>query len=172
MKHRIFTLLLAASMLTVLTACGGNGGKDDGGAGQTPVDLAAFAQTVMENHEFSGFVERADPTDEEFGGVMLDNYYAGLREMDLEQLEAYLCMVSMNTGELVLVQAGNEDDAAKAEEILQARIDSMTDPAAMNYPETVELWTGSAKVVRSGSYVMLVCHEDCDAIVEEFNALF
>ena len=89
----------------------------------------------------------------------------------MAQEEIYLCMVSFGTGEFALVQAKNSDDAAKVSEIFQARIDNMT-AEGENYPETIELWSKSAKVVTNGNYVMLICHEDCDAIANEFNALF
>ena len=162
---RIIALCTAMVLcLSLLSACGSK--KEE-----KQVDLAAFAQTLRENHEFSNFVERVDPTDEEFGAIMLDNSYPGLRDLDLEQMEIYLSMVSFSTGEFALVQAKNTDDAAKVKEIFQARIDGMTEEG-LNYPETVELWTKSAKVADHGTYVMLVCHDDVDSIVSEFDALF
>lgn len=163
---RIIALCTAAVLcLSLLSACGSKQEEEK------QVDLAAFAQTIRENHEFSNFVERADPTDEEFGAIMLDNSYPGLKDMDLEQMEIYLSMVSFSSGEFALAKAKSAGDAAKVKEVFQARIDDMTEEG-MNYPETVELWTKSAKVADHGTYVMLVCHEDADAIVSEFDALF
>ena len=168
---KLFTLCLASVLcLSLLASCSPNA-NEGGNNEQTPVDLSAFALTLTENHEFSSFVERVDPTDEEFGVIMLENSYPGLKDMDLEQMEVYLCMVSFGTGEFALVQAKNADDAAKVKGIFQARIDSMTEEG-MNYPETVEMWVKNAQVVVNGSYVMLVCHDDSAAIVDEFNALF
>ena len=169
---KLFALMMSAVLcLSLLAACSpkapGEGGNDE----QTPIDLGAFAQTLMDNHEIAGFVEKVDPTDEEFGATMLENSYPGLKDLDLEQSEIYLCMVSFSTGEFALVQAKNADDATKVQEIFQARIDNMT-AEGMNYPETIELWSKSAQVVTNGNYVMLICHEDCEAIVSEFNALF
>ena len=165
MMKRILSLCAAAALcLSLLSACAGKQAEKD-------VDLAAFAQTLTENHEFAAFVQRVDPTDEEFGGVMLDNSYPGLKDLDPEQMEVYLCMVSFNSGEFALVRAKSTEDAAKVKEIFQARIDGMTEEG-LNYPDTIELWTNSAKVADNGTYVMLVCHEDADAIVDEFNALF
>ena len=135
------------------------------------VDLAAFAQEVMKNHEFSA-LEKADPADEEVGAIMLENTYPGLKDMDLEQLEVYLAMISFSGGELALVQAKDLADATKVKNILQARIDAKTTEGPGNYPEEVEMWQRSAKVADSGAYVMLVCHGDADAIVSEFEALF
>lgn len=167
---KMFALMLSALLcLSLLASCSprnpGEGGE------QTPVDLAAFAQSLMESHEFASFVERVDPADEEFGGIMLENSYPGLKDMDLEQTEVYLSMVSFSSGEFALVQTKSADDAATVKGIFQGRIDSMTEEG-MNYPETVEMWTKSAQVATNGNYVMLICHDDSAAIVDEFNALF
>lgn len=165
MKKALSLTIAALLCLSLLSACGSAQEEEK------QVDLAAFAQTLQEGHEFSSFVNRVDPTDAEFGALMLDNSYPGLKDMDLEQMEVYLSMVSFSTSEFALVRAKSTDDAAKVKEIFQSRIDSMTEEG-MNYPETVALWTNSAKVVDHGTYVMLICHEDADAIVSEFEALF
>ena len=79
---------------------------------------------------------------------------------------------SFSGGELALVQAKSAEDAAEVKKIFQARIDAKGTDGPGNYPEEVEMWQRSAQVVENGAYVMLVCHGDADAIVEEFNALF
>ena len=165
MKKVLYAAMAAMLCLSLLSACGGKQKEEKN------VDLAAFAQTLTENHEFAAFVQRVDPTDEEFGGIMLDNAYPGLKELDPEQMEIYLSMVSFSTGEFALVRAKSAEDAAKVKNIFQARIDGMTEEG-VNYPETVELWTNSSRLADHGTYVMLVCHEDADAIGNEFNALF
>ena len=165
---RIISLAIAAALLTAsLCACGSGseGGQDK------QVDLAAFAQTLMENHEFP-MLDRLDPTDEEFGATMLENAYPGLKDMDLEQTEVYLAMISFSGGELALAQAKNAGDAAKVKEIFDARVTAKTTEGPNNYPEEVELWQHNSKVVSNGNYVMLVNHEDSAAIVSEFNELF
>ena len=40
------------------------------------------------------------------------------------------------------------------------------------YPEPTRIWTENSRVVSNGNYVMMVVHENCDAIVDAFNALF
>lgn len=163
---RIIALCAAAVLcLSLLSACGGKPAEEK------QVDLAAFAQTLKEQHEFSDFVERLDPSDADFGAVMLDTAFPGLKEMDLEQLEIYLSMVSFNTGEFALAQAKSADDAAKVKAAFESRIATMTEEG-LQYPETVELWSKSAKVAEHGNYVMLICHNDADAIVSEFEDLF
>lgn len=165
MKRMIFLCAAAALCLSLLAACAPKEPEEK------QVDLAAFAQEVMKNHEFSA-LEKADPADEEVGAIMLENAYPGLKDMELEQLEAYLPMISFSGGELVLVQAKSPEDAAKVKEIFQARIETKTTEGPGNYPEEVEMWQRSAKVAGSGSYVMLVNHQDSEAIVSEFEALF
>ena len=161
---RIVSLALAAALLAaMLCACGPN---SDGGQDKQ-VDLAAFAQTVMENHEFP-MLERCDPADE-LGATMLENNYPGLKDMDLEQVEVYLAMISFSGGELALVQAKN---ASKVKEIFDARVTAKTTEGPGNYPEEVEMWLHNSVVVSRGNYVMLVNHEDSEAIVSEFDDLF
>lgn len=171
MMKKLTSLALALCLVLTLAACGGK----SGGSSEPDVDLASFAQTVMENHEFSAFMQRLDPADEEMGeflGQMLDGNYPGLTDLDLAQMEIYQSAISFSTGEIALVRAKSADDAATVQGIFQARIDGITDPTAMNYPETIEMWTNHAQVVTNGTYVMLVCHQDDAAIVNEFNALF
>ena len=165
MKKALCAAIAAVFCLSLLAACGGKPAEEK------KVDLAAFAQTVQENHEFAS-LEKADPADEELGAIMLDNNYPGLKDMDLEQVEVYLPLISFSGGELALVQARSAEDASKVKEIFQARVDSKSTEGPGNYPDEVEMWQRSAKVVDSGAYVMLVCHGDADAIVSEFEALF
>lgn len=165
MKKVIALCTAAVLCLSLLSGCAGNPPEEK------QLDLAAFAQEVMKNHEFSA-LEKADPADEEVGVIMLENSYPGLKDMDLEQTEIYLAMISFSGGELALVQAKDVGDAAKVKEIFQARIDAKTTEGPGNYPEEVEMWQSSAKVADHGSYVMLVNHQDSEAIVSEFEALF
>ena len=171
MKRILSLCAAAALMLSLLSACG----SKDPGTQDKQVDLAAFAQTTTENHELGGFLQRVDTQDEDMGEMMaqmLEGFYPGLAEMDLAQMEIYMSMISFGSGELALVQAKSSDDAAAVKDIFQARVDSKSTEGAGNYPEEVEMWQRSSAVVTNGNCVMLVCAEDCNAIVEEFNALF
>lgn len=169
MKRIIALCMTAVLCLSLLSACGSQQKEEK------KVDLAAFAQTLTENHEFGGFLDRIDTKDPdkgEFMTSMLGNYYPGLADLDLEQMEVYMSMISFSSGELALAQAKSAEDTAKVQAIFQARIDAKTTEGPGNYPEEVEMWQRSSDVATNGSYVMLVCAEDCEAIVSEFNALF
>ena len=170
MKKRIIALCAVLALcLSLLSAC--SKGSEPSGSPADQLDLSAFAQKVQENHEFHS-LERADPEDPDMGAILLGNYYPGLTDLKLKQVEIYMPMISFSGGELALVDAIDADGATKVKEIFQARVDSKSTEGPGNYPEEVEMWQRSARVVVNGQYVMLVCHEDCDAIVSEFNALF
>lgn len=173
MKKLIALCTAAVLCLSLLSACG-DAGKESSPSIEPGKDvgLGAFAQTVQENHEFAA-LEKADPADEEVGVIMLENNYPGLKDMDLEQLEVYLPLVSFSGGELALAQAKSPEDAAKVKEIFQARIEAKSTEGPGNYPEEVEMWQKHAKVtVANDTYVMLVNHQDSEAIIGEFEALF
>ena len=102
---------------------------------------------------------------------MLDNYYAGLSSVATEQRQVYINMMSMNMGELAVVQVKDSKDVATVKAIFQAHIDSMVNGGAW-YPAPNRIWSEQSRVVSNGNYVMMVVGEDCDAIVKDFNALF
>lgn len=145
------------------------GGFSSGGGTTTPdpepskVDLAAFCTTVTTNYSLP-HLSLADST-------MLDNYYAGLSSVATEQSQVYINMMSVNMGEISLVQVKDSKDVATVKAIFQARIDSMVNGGAW-YPEPTLIWSEQSRVVSNGNYVMMVVGEDCDSIVKDFNALF
>lgn len=149
------------------------GSSSSGGGSTTPtptpdpeptkVDLAAFYSSVASKYSMPN-LSLAD------SGLM-NNYYAGLSSIATEQCQVYINMMSMNMGEIALVQVKNSSDVAKVKSIFQARIDSMVNGGAW-YPEPTRIWTEQSRVVSNGNYVMMVVGEDCDSIVKDFNALF
>ena len=166
---KIMSLTLAAALLIAgLTACAG--GKE-----HKQVDLAAFAKSLQEKYEFAAYLSEMTP-DYEYFEEDVDRTLPGLLDMDLEQRVLLMTMININNGEIDLIQAKDAGDAAKAAEILQARVDYMAGdgetPGGAWYPGPTELWLNHAQVVTHGNYVMLVVGEECNQIVEEFNALF
>lgn len=132
------------------------------------VDLAAFYQSVTGQYEF-GFLELASKD-------LLDGYYPGLSGIDTEQCLVYVVQMSMNNGEVGLVQVKDSADVAAVKAIFQARIDYMAGDddniGGAWYPGPIEMWQNNSRVVSNGNYVMMVVHENCDDIVAQFNALF
>lgn len=157
---KIVIWLMAAMMLT-LTACGGDNQKPE----TTTVDLDAFFETLSKDYDWKPEY-LVDIEDE-----MLESYYPGLSEIPAKQLIAKMPLMSAVVHEMVFMQCETDEDAAKAAEILQKRIDDQAGGGAW-YPESMEAWE-RGQVIQHGTYVaMIASAETQDEIVEQFNALF
>ncbi len=143
-------------------------GSSGSNTGSTTVDLAAFYETVQSNYSLPSMTA-ADQ-------VLMDQFYAGLSAISLNQNQVYVNAMTMNNGELALVEVKNSADVDKVKAIFQARIDYMVGdgngPGGAWYPEPTRIWDECSRIVSNGSYVMMVVGEDCDSIVSDFNALF
>ncbi len=168
MKKFLTVTLASALLLAGLLSC-------SGGSQEKQVDLSAFAKSLQEKYEFASYLTEMTPEYPYYEQDMANNL-PGLLDMDLEQMVIYMTMITLNNGEFSMVQAKNPQDAAKAAEIFQARIDYMAgdgeSPGGAFYPGPTELWLNSARVVTQGNYVLMVVGEECEQIVEDFNALF
>ena len=188
MKKFLALSLSAALLLALLCACTGSGETKE-------VDLTAFYQGLTEKYAVCETPEQAYPDDM----VNDDSYfepgtsveqrqewlkeqrdflqqaalgnYPGLSNIATEQCLVYAPMFSLSAAESVLIQVSNAADVEAVKNILQARIDAQVAGGAC-YPMAVEAWQNNSRIVSNGSYVMLVVSEDCDAVVNEFNALF
>ena len=128
------------------------------------VDLSAFYDTLVSKYEFPSLMSQAS-------AELMDGYFAGLSDIATEQCLVYINMMSMNMGELALIQVSDSADVDAVKAILQGRIDQMVNGGAW-YPEPTRLWSEDSRVVSNGNYIMMVINTECDAIVSDFNALF
>ena len=82
----------------------------------------------------------------------------------------------MNNGEFGLVQVKDSKDVDAVMDIFQARVDYMVGdgngPGGAFYPMEQTTWEEYARIAVNGNYLMLIAHENCDDIVNDFNALF
>lgn len=148
---------------------GGSSSSSGGGSSSAAnVDLQAFYTTITGKYEF-GFLELAD-------SAILEQLYPGMSGISLEQNQIYYCMMSMNNGEFALVQVKDSKDVDAVKAAFQARIDYMVGdgngPGGAWYPGLTEQWQNNSRIVSNGNYVMMIVHENCDDIVNDFNALF
>ena len=163
-KMLTFTMAL---MMLVLTACGGSTNGNSAGA---DVDLQAFYDSLAEEYQWEeGYLVDIE-------GEMLEGYYPGLNEIPAKQFIAKMPMMSAVVNELVFLQCETEEDAAKAAEILQDRIDYQVgdenNPGGAWYPESMEAWRRGI-VIQQGTYVaMIASAEHQDEIAEAFTNLF
>ena len=134
------------------------------------VDLAVLSSTTINTAYEMPFMMAVDSTG-------LDSFYAGLTGISTQQLVVYQCGMSpASAGDVALVQVSDSADVEAVKAIFQARIDYMTGAdGGMRgawYPGPTEMWLNNSRIVSNGNYVMLVVNESCDAIVNDFNALF
>lgn len=166
MKRRT-VLILTLVMLAALTACRGGGGAPE----EKNVDLTAVYSSMEEVCDWwtEGYMEDIQED-------MLELYYPGLSGLNPEQLIARTPLMSAVVNEVVLVECASEEDADKAQEILQARIDYQVGdeetPGGAWYPESIEAWK-QAGVQRQGNYLALVAVADAQTQLEDiFNQAF
>lgn len=141
---------------------GGNSSSQAPATDQT--DLSAFYTQLSGDYEFPSFMQQADQE-------LMEIFYPGLSAVSSQQMLVYVNQMSMNMGELALIEVTDSKDVDGVKAILQARIDGMINGGAF-YPEPTRIWTECSRVVSNGNYILMVVHEQCDAIVDDFNALF
>ena len=144
-------------------------GDGSGSSSASQVDLSGFYAAITGKYQFAFMMEADADT--------LNSFFAGLSDLTLSQQVAYLCGMSPSpNGDFVLVQVSDSKDVDTVKSILQARIDYMVGdgngPGGAFYPMEQTMWEENARVAANGDYVMLIVHESCDDIVNEFNALF
>lgn len=159
---KLMTLALAALMMTTLLA--GCGSKKEE---QADVDLTAFYDTLATEYGWDDNSMMNIPDDPE----LLEMYYPGLGDLASTQLIAKAPMMSAVVNEFVFLQCKTEEDAAKAAEILQTRIDTQAEGGAW-YPESMEAW-GKGVVDQQGTYVaMIASAEYQEEILASWQAQF
>ena len=172
---KILALALATVMaLGVLAGCGpkdaanGSASGSVSGSAAKEADLTAvYTEIEKKMIEKLGGEDNAPvlvPMEDE----MLDMNYPGLSELGLKQSVIMAPMMSAVAVEFALVEANDADQAAKAAELFQARIDAQVEGGAW-YPETIESWEKDSKIVTAGNYVMLVVMEDNADYIEIFE---
>lgn len=161
MKKR--AVLVLAALLLLAAGCGGQEGG--GGAETAEVSLTDLFAGMEESCGWEeGYMTGLE-------GELLEEYYPGLSEIPAKQLLVRVPAMSSDVNEIVLIQSETEEDAEKAEEILQARIDAQVDGGAW-YPETQAAWE-KARVLRRGTYAALIASgEFQESLEEQFNRQF
>ena len=168
MLKKMTSLVLAGVMALSLVACG----SQDGGASTEPTPAPlSIDLTEFYNEMFSTIFTDPNnsPSMAALEGDMLEQAYPGLSEVETTQCLVYAPMITAVAYEVALVEVANADDAAKVQEIFQARIDTQIEGGAF-YPATVEAWQNQSEIVTRGSYVALFVGAEKDQMVEAFNA--
>ena len=159
-KRAVFVFVL---LLLSASGCGvGNSGDGLETAEVSLTDLyAGMAEACGWDEDYMADVE----------GELLEEYYPGLSEISARQRIARVPAMSSDVNEIVMLQCETAEDADRAAEILQARIDSQVQGGAW-YAETLESWQ-SAKVLRQGTYAALIASGEFQESLEaQFSQQF
>ena len=153
---RIFTIALSLVLMLSMAACGSQ---------QEAPDLAAYYNSFMESlgDEAPMMMEMTDD--------LLDSFYPGLTDYELNQCVVKSAAISAVAFEMALVECANEDDVEAVQGILQSRLDSQVNGGAM-YPATVEAWQNGEIITNGNVVALIVAGEDQADAVTAFNALF
>jgi len=159
---KILTAVLALTMLLSLAACGSKGGDT---AKEAP-DLNKYYEDFM-----TSLGADNAPAMMELDADMTEAFYTGLNAIETKQKVMQAAAMSAVAYEFALVETNSADDAAKVEEIFNARKDAQVNGGAW-YPETTAAWE-KAEIITNGNVVALIVagEQQADAVAA-FNALF
>lgn len=163
LMKKMMAATLALVMLLALAACGG----DNGGSSQTEApDLTKYYEDFM-----ASLGEGNAPAMSELMDETVEGLYPGLNDIATKQKLMQTAMISAVAYEFALVETESAEDAAKVQEIFQARKDAQVDGGAW-YPETIESWEKGEIIVNGNVVALIVAGEQQAEAVEAFNALF
>ena len=105
------------------------------------MDLSAFYSTVTTDHQF-GMLTLADAT-------MIKDVYPGLSDIKTNQCLPYINMMTMNSGEIALVEVADSGDVDTVKGVFQDRIDAQVRlahiiPAPSRPGRTIPGWSPTA----------------------------
>ena len=159
---KIVSITLSLMLVLSLVACGGSNSSS---AKEAP-DLSKYYEDFM-----SSLGADNTPMMMELDAEMTEAFYPGLNDVETKQQVMQAAAMSAVPFEFALVEVANADDAAKVQEILEARKTAQVDGGAW-YPETIAAWE-KGEIIVNGNVVALIVAGDTQAdAVDAFNALF
>lgn len=158
---KIITLFLTFFVIISLCGCGSE--KSQTPESGTP--LSVFYQNVIdiqpEDKDELIFFEESNPD-------LIENFYSGLENIELNQLALYMPPIITYPCEIVLVEVVNNADTQAVAEIFQSRID--IGAGDTDYQESSSVWQSRAQVQTSGNFVCMIVLPDGYVIPENvFN---
>jgi|GEM_PF-619977 len=181
--RKLAAFILALSLVLSLGACAGKPANTPG-PDPTPAETPATspepgekpAPETPSKNNLQGFYEwlvenRLMPEGMELTGELLDDFYAGLSEIELKQCVIYIPTFNLNASEIALIELKDMKDEARVLEIIANRLSNLDNTWKEYLPQQYEL-VKNAKIVQNNSFIMFVIAERAEEIEEAFNELF
>ena len=141
--------IVAILVLALCFSLAGCGGKSERPAPGTP--LNSFYDAVLaaqpEDAEAVILFEESNP-------ALINSFYPGLEDIELNQQAFYMPPIATHPCEIVLVEVKDSANVKAVAEIFQARIDMGADNT--DYPESAAGWQLYAQVHQSGNFVCMI----------------
>ena len=141
--------IVAILVLALCFSLAGCGGKSEGPAPGTPLNSFYDAVLAVQPEDAEALIlfEESNP-------ALINSFYPGLEDIELNQQAFYMPPIATHPCEIVLVEVKDSANVKAVAEIFQARIDMGADNT--DYPESAAGWQLYAQVHQSGNFVCMI----------------
>ena len=141
--------IVAILVLVLCFSLAGCGGKSEGPAPGTPLNSFYDAVLAVQPEDAEALIlfEESNP-------ALINSFYPGLEDIELNQQAFYMPPIATHPCEIVLVEVKDSANVKAVAEIFQARIDMGADNT--DYPESAAGWQLYAQVHQSGNFVCMI----------------
>ena len=169
MKMRLIAAILAV-LLLAMTGCTPQGEQtpDTPTTPETEAVILPDLETLY-NQGVEDLAKMGDEAPVLFPETNIDylnEFYPGLKDIQLKQLYAGVAPVTNAPFEVVMVEVADEADVQTVLDIFQARADR--ESTDTSYPENAKAWMNNCKITSRGCYVFLAVLMDPCVIPAEF----
>ena len=164
----IITALLAATMLTSLTACGGDNTSSTGATNSSATESSVNASAPADiTSKIMGDIKF--PSMAEIKSDRLSTYY----DVDADKIEAfsaYICGSGAYPDEIAVFKMKSADDVNAVKTVLDKRVESQTTTFKDYTPDEMYKIDGK-NVIISGNYIALIICSDNAGATATFNSM-
>lgn len=141
--------IVAILVLVLCFSLAGCGGKSKGPEPGTPLNSFYDAVLAVQPEDAEALIlfEESNP-------ALINSFYPGLEDIELNQQAFYMPPIATHPCEIVLVEVKDSANVKAVAEIFQARIDMGADNT--DYPESAAGWQLYAQVHQSGNFVCMI----------------
>lgn len=164
----IIATLLAAAMLTSLTACGGDNTSSTGTINSSATESSVNASAPADiTNKIMGDIKF--PSMAEIKSDRLSTYY----DVDADKIEAfsaYICGSGAYPDEIAVFKMKSADDVNAVKTVLDKRVESQTTTFKDYTPDEMYKIDGK-NVIISGNYIALIICSDNAGATATFNSM-